>query len=53
MLILFRVRLSDEKIRQNAALLALESSEDLTAGITTKPAVVPAVILFGLEFEEQ
>jgi hypothetical protein len=42
--------LSNEKIRQSAALP--EISEVLTADILTKPAVVPAFILFGLEFEE-
>jgi hypothetical protein len=52
MLILLRVRLSNEKIRQSAALPALESSEKLTADLLTKPAVVTLFILFGLEFGE-
>jgi hypothetical protein len=42
--------LSDEKIRQSATLP--EISEVLTADILTKPAVAPAFILFGLEFEK-
>ncbi len=42
MLILFRIWLSNEKIRQSAELPALQSSEELTADLLTKPAVVPA-----------
>ncbi len=42
--------LSNQKIRQSAALPKI--SEVLTADILTKPAVVPAFILFRLEFEE-
>jgi hypothetical protein len=47
MLILFRVRLSNEKIRQSAALPDFESSEELTADLLTKldVLVVPAFIL--------
>ncbi len=52
MLILLRVWLSNEKIRQSAALTTLESSEEHTADILTEPAVVPGFILFGLEFGE-
>jgi hypothetical protein len=35
MLILFGVRLSNEKIRQSAALPALQGSEELTADLLT------------------
>ncbi len=52
MLILFGVRISNEKIRQSAALPALESNEELIADLLTKAAVVPAFTLFGLEFGE-
>jgi hypothetical protein len=52
MLILFRIRECSEKIRQSAALPALESSEELTSDLLTKPAAVPVFILFGLEFGE-
>jgi hypothetical protein len=50
-LIYFRVRLSNEKIRQSASLPTLESSEELT-DLLAKRAVVPTFILFGLEFGE-
>jgi hypothetical protein len=50
-LIYFRVRLSNEKIRQSASLPPLESSEELT-DLLAKLAVVPTFILFGLEFRE-
>ncbi len=52
MLVLFRVRLSNEKIRQNAALPDLQSSEELKADLLTKPAVISVFTLFGLEFGE-
>jgi hypothetical protein len=50
MQILFRVRLSNEKIRQSTRMRNLESLEELTADFLTKPAVRLAFILFGLEF---
>jgi hypothetical protein len=42
--------LHKKKLRQTSALPALESSEELTADLITKPAVqvVPAFTLFGL-----
>ncbi len=48
--VLFFVRFSIKKNRQTSALPALESSEELTADLITKPAVqvVPAFTLFGL-----
>jgi hypothetical protein len=52
MLNLFKVRLSNEKIRQSAALAALQGSKELTADLESKPAIVPAFIPFGLEFRE-
>ncbi len=51
MLILLKAWLSNEKILQSAAA-NLERSEELTGDLLTKPAVVPAFILFGLEFGE-
>ncbi len=45
MLNLFTVRLYNEKIRQ-------KSSGELTADLVTKPVVVPAFIIFRLEFGE-
>ncbi len=50
MLILLRARLFNEKIRQ--VTRSLKSSEELSADLLTKPAVVPAFIPFGLEFRE-
>ncbi len=52
MWILFRNQLSNEKIRQSAALPVLSTLGKFTAELLTKPAVVPAFIEFRLEFEE-
>jgi hypothetical protein len=52
MLFLFTVRVSNEKIRQSAPFPALQSSEELTADLLTKPRTVPAFIQYGLEIGE-
>jgi hypothetical protein len=39
-------------MKKSAKLPDFESSEELTANLLTKPAVVPKFILFGLEFGE-
>jgi hypothetical protein len=48
-MLIFRDRLSNEKIRQSPLLPSSNASEERTAELETKPAVVP---VFGLKFGE-
>jgi hypothetical protein len=50
--VLFFCSVLHKKNSAKACVAGLESSEELTADFLTKPAVVPACTLFGIEFGE-